>query len=127
MNSFKIKHIENEAEYEAALDRIDELIDAKEGTARYEELLTISDLVYVYEEKHYPISPPDPIDLLESKLEDGNITEEEIKQLIPNKSVRSLVFARKRRIPLDAMYQMIQKGWVPADSFFLPGYYDLAH
>lgn len=102
------------------------LFNTKAGTAQYEELQVISDLVYVYEEKHYPISPPDPIDLLESKLEDGDITEEEIRQLIPNKSTRSLVFARKRRIPLDAMYQMIQKGWVPADSFFLPGYYELA-
>lgn len=45
MNSFKIKHIETEAEYEAALARIDELIDAKEGIARYEELLTITDFL----------------------------------------------------------------------------------
>ncbi len=127
MNTFKIKHIASETEYEAALGRINEIIGAKPGTAQYEELLTISDLVYVYEEKNYPINPPDPIALLESKLEDGDILEEEIKQLLPNKSVRSLVFARKRRIPLDAMYQMIQKGWVPADSFFSPDYYEMAH
>lgn len=125
METFMIKHIENEKEYRAALARIDELINAEEGTPAYNELILIGDLVHVYEEKHYPIEPPDPIELLKYKLDEGIISFEELKKVLPNRTSRSLIFSKVRRMPLNAMYTMIQKGWVPAESFFLPDYFQI--
>ena len=47
-----IKVIRTEAYYEAALARIDILMDAEAGTPEGEELDALSDLVENYEEKH---------------------------------------------------------------------------
>jgi HTH-type transcriptional regulator/antitoxin HigA len=126
METFTIKHIENEKEYRAALARIDELINAEEGTPEYNELILIGDLVLVYEEKYYPIAPPDPIELLKYKLDEGVITFGELKEVLPNRTSRSLIFSKARRMPLNAMYTMIRKGWVPAESFFLPDYFQIS-
>jgi HTH-type transcriptional regulator/antitoxin HigA len=56
----KPKVIKTQAEYKATLGRIDEIFDAKPGTAKGEELELLLLLVETYEDKAYPIDPPDP-------------------------------------------------------------------
>ena len=51
--------IRTEADYEAALARVAELMDAREGTPEGEELDVLVDLVEVYEDKHFPMGYPD--------------------------------------------------------------------
>jgi HTH-type transcriptional regulator/antitoxin HigA len=46
-----IKALRTEADYEAALARIDVLMDAKAGTPEGQELDALTDLVEQYEEK----------------------------------------------------------------------------
>jgi HTH-type transcriptional regulator/antitoxin HigA len=41
-----------------ALSRIEHLMDAKPGTAEMDELELLTALVEMYEERHFPISPP---------------------------------------------------------------------
>ena len=119
-----IQPIRNEEDLQRALARIDELIDAAPGTAAFDELDILSDLVFAYEEKHYPISAPDPIDLILAKLKTGDIRVEELQKVLSNKSVRSQVLNKKRRISIQAMYEMIKRRWVPAESFFRPEYFE---
>lgn len=58
-----------EAEYERALKRIEELMDAEVGTPDGDELVRLTDIVEEYEEEHYPIDPPDPVALAEFRRE----------------------------------------------------------
>ena len=55
------KIIKNESEYDAALDRINELMDAEPGTPEGDELELLSTLVELYEKEVYPIDRTDPI------------------------------------------------------------------
>ena len=50
-----IKPIRTEADYQAALARIDELMDAAPGSLEGEELDILADLVELYETKHEPM------------------------------------------------------------------------
>ena len=52
----KIKAIRSEADYNAALARIDTLMDAEPGTHEGEELDVLTDLVERYEAKHVRLS-----------------------------------------------------------------------
>ena len=52
------KLIKNEAEYETALSRIDELMDAEPGTPQGYELELLVTLVDLYEKKAHPIGLP---------------------------------------------------------------------
>ncbi|MDA8178786.1 MAG: helix-turn-helix domain-containing protein [Desulfobacteria bacterium] len=58
----ELKPIRTKADYEAALKKISSLLDAPEGSLEAEMLDRLSSLVEVYEEDHYPIDPPDPIE-----------------------------------------------------------------
>jgi len=52
--------LKNGKDYDAALSRIEQLMDAKSGTAEMDELELLTALVEMYEERHFPISPPRP-------------------------------------------------------------------
>ena len=119
-----IQSIKSEEDLQRALTRIDELIDVVPGTLAFDELDILSDLVFAYEEKHHPIDAPDPILLINSKLETGDISSEALKEVLPNKSVRSQILNRKRRIPANTMYEMVRRKWVPAESLFKPTYFE---
>ena len=58
----RAKVIKTESEYEAALARIEKLMDAKLNTTQGDELELLSLLVHDYEEKMFPVSTsPTPI------------------------------------------------------------------
>ena len=76
----EIAQVQNEAEYDAALARISELLNAKADTLEGDELDRITDLVIRYEDEHYPMEDPDPDSLLEFLLDQQIVSRE---QLIP--------------------------------------------
>jgi HTH-type transcriptional regulator/antitoxin HigA len=59
-----IKPINDEQEYEQILAEIDTLIDAEANTVAGEGLDALAMLADAWEEKHYPIEPPDPIEAI---------------------------------------------------------------
>ena len=54
-----IKVIKTEEDYQKALSRIEELMDAELGTPEGDELDFLVTLVEKYEDKEYPIKKPD--------------------------------------------------------------------
>ena len=64
-----VKSVRSEEDYEAALARIDELMDAEPDTPEGEELENLVGLVERYEERHHPIGPPDAVAAIEFRME----------------------------------------------------------
>lgn len=115
--------IRSEKELDAAFTRIDEIMQAQPGTPEGEELDLLSELVWAYEQRHHPIEPPNPIDLLNSKLEDHEISLDQLKEVLPNRSTRSQVLNKHRRIAINAALEIVDRGWVPVESFFNTAYW----
>ncbi len=65
----EIKPIRTEADCDAALRRIEALWDAAPGTPAGDELDVLATLVEAYENEHYPMDPPDPIEAIKFRLE----------------------------------------------------------
>ena len=63
-----IKPIRTEEDYEAALKRIDTLMDSIPGTLEFDELDVLVTLVESYEEKHYFIDAPNPISAIKFRM-----------------------------------------------------------
>ena len=59
-----IKPIRTEADYEAALKEIENLFETEPNTPEGDRLEVLSTLVEAYEETHYPIPAPDPIEAI---------------------------------------------------------------
>ena len=69
MNTRTIKPIRNEQDYQATLARIEQLMEAMPNTPEFDELDILTTLVEAYEEKHYPIALPNPIDAIKFRME----------------------------------------------------------
>ena len=70
--------IKTEKDYEEALSRIEGLMDAKPGTQAMDELEPLTALVEMYEDKHYPISPPDPIEAIKFRMDQLGLHQKEM-------------------------------------------------
>lgn len=62
------KVIKIEGNYQRALARIDELMDAEPNTPEGDELELLVTLVELYEENEYPIDMPDPIEAIKFRM-----------------------------------------------------------
>ena len=71
------RHICNDADLDAALERISVLMDAKPGEHEYDELIVLTNLVEVYEDKHYRIGPAGFIDAIEFSMEQRGLTQDD--------------------------------------------------
>ncbi len=71
----EIRPIETEADYDAALAEIAQLMNAEPETPEYDRLDVLATLVEAYEEKAHPIEAPDPIAAIHHALEAKGLTE----------------------------------------------------
>ena len=72
------KVIKNEADYEAALARINELMDADPGTREGDELELLVTLVELYEKKAHPVGLPDPIEAIRFRMEQLGLKQKDL-------------------------------------------------
>jgi HTH-type transcriptional regulator / antitoxin HigA len=63
------KPIKSNEDYQSALLRIESLMDAEEGTPELDELEMLASLVELYEDQHFPIDLPDPIEAIRFRME----------------------------------------------------------
>jgi HTH-type transcriptional regulator/antitoxin HigA len=61
--------------------------DLKPGSRLSDELEILSVLIEGYEEKHYPISPPHPIEAIKFKWEQMGINEKELIKILGGAAV----------------------------------------
>jgi HTH-type transcriptional regulator/antitoxin HigA len=104
-----IKIIKTEAEYEKALERLDEIFDAKIGTPETDEADLLALLIENYENKHYPIEAPDPIEAIKIRMEELGMKQSDLIDLIGGKSQVSEVLNRKRKLTLKMIRNLKTK------------------
>ena len=95
--------IKTEKDNEKVLSRIEQLMDAEPGTAEMDELELLTALVEMYEDRHYPISPPDPIAAIKFRMEQLGLTQKDMVPYIGTKSKVSEVLNGKRPLALSMM------------------------
>ena len=95
--------IKTEEDYEKALYRIEGIIDAELGTPEMDELELLTALVEMYEDRHYPIGPPDPIEAIKFRMDQLGLTQKDMVPYIGTKSKVSEVLNSKRLLTLAMM------------------------
>lgn len=107
--------IKTEKDYNDALSRIEELMDAQADTAEAEELELLAALVEMYEERHYPIDSPDPVEAIRFRMEQLGLNQKDLVQYIGSKSKVSEIL-NKKRSPSLAMMRALHRGLgIPAE------------
>ena len=113
-----VKIIKTEKDLNHYLHRIDQIIDAPKGSPEWEELGIISILVNAYEEKHYPVKIPDPIEAIKVRMEDLELKAKDLEKIIGNKSIVSLIMNRKRPLTKDMIRDLHKTLQIPLEVLF---------
>lgn len=98
MNIHLIKTEEN---YNQALKRLDEIFDAKKGTEEGDELELLGILIEQYENEHFPIDLPDPIEAIKFRMEQLGYNQNDLAKIIGFKSRASEILNKKRKLSLE--------------------------
>lgn len=112
----KPKIIKTEAEYQAAFARINKIFDAKPGTPKGDELELLLLLVETYEDKVYPIDPPDPIAALRFRMEQDGLRPKDLIPYIGSKSKVSEVLSGRRPLSLTMIRKLVAGLGIPAEA-----------
>jgi HTH-type transcriptional regulator/antitoxin HigA len=109
--------LENKKEYEAALKRIDDLMDANPGprTKAGKEMKLLLYLVEKYEDEHYPIGLPDPIEAIKTRMKDLGLEAKDLVAAIGDKGTVSKVLSRKIQLSLRMIRNLSKMLHLSAD------------
>ena len=111
----KPKIIKTEEEYATALARVESLMDAKPGTTKEEELELWSLLVERYEQEHFPVDLPDPVEAIKFRMEQEGLQQKDLVKYFPGKNLVSEVLNHKRPLSIG-MIRALHRGLrIPAE------------
>jgi HTH-type transcriptional regulator / antitoxin HigA len=109
------KLIKTKRDYNLALSRIEVLMDAEAGTPEADELELLATLVEMYEDKHYSMDLPDPVEAIKFRMEQLGLNQQGLVPFIGSRSKVSEVLNRRRPLTL-AMMRALHKGLdIPSD------------
>lgn len=115
-----IKPIRTEVDHEAALREIERLWGADEGTPEGDRLEVMTTLVEAYEQAHFPMDAPDPIEAIKFRLEQQGEDKRALVGVIGNRTRVYEVLRRDRPLSLSMIRRLNQRLKIPAEVLIRP-------
>ena len=113
----KPKIIKTEKEYETYLDWVDEMFDKKikPDTPEGENLQIILLLIKQYEDEHYEIPLPDPIEAIKIKMQETGLRNQDLVGKIGSKSYVSAILNKRKPLTLEIAKVFHKELGIPSD------------
>lgn len=111
----EIKPIRNDADYDVALHRIEELWGAPPESSEGDELDVLATLTDAYERERYPIAQPDPIEAIKFRLEQTGKDFRALVGVIGQRTRVYEVMRGARPLSLNMIRNLHRKLEIPAD------------
>lgn len=111
----KIRPIRNEQDYQNALNRLEVIFDAKRGTEEGDELEIVSILIDQYENEHFPIGMPGPIEAIKFRMEQMGMKQKDLAEVIGLKSRVSEILNKKRKLTLEMIRKLNTTLHIPTE------------
>lgn len=115
-----IRPIRNETDYEAALAEIERLFDASPNTPDGDRLDVLTTLVEAYEDQHYSIPTPDPIEAIKYWMESRGLTRADLEPYIGSRARVAEVLNHKRPLSLAMIRRLYSGLGIPASVLVQP-------
>lgn len=112
--------IKTEADYLVALNEIERLFDAEPNTQECDRLEVLTTLVEAYEQRHYPIEAPDPIEAILYYLESRGLSWHDLEPAIGSRREVADVLNRKLALTLEMIRRLHQQLGIPAEVLIQP-------
>ncbi len=122
----EIKPIKNDEDYQAVLKEIEGLFGAAPDTPEGDRLDVLITLVEAYEDQHYALPNPDPIEMILYFMESRGLTRRDIEPYIGSRGRVSEVLNRKRPLSLEMIRKLHEGLGLPAEVLIQPYDYQRA-
>jgi HTH-type transcriptional regulator/antitoxin HigA len=111
-----IRPIKTKADYRAALKEVEALMAAERDTPAGERLDVLVTLVEAYENKHYPLDLPDPVEAIRFRMEQKGMTPKDLVPMIGQINRVYEVLNRRRPLTLAMIQRLHSELGIPAES-----------
>ncbi len=108
--------LRTEEDYRKALDRLDDIFDAPANSREGDEAELLVLLIENYENEHYPMAPPDPIEAIKFRMEQMGMKKKDLAEIIGYKSRVTEILNRKRKLTLRMIRNLHEKLRIPYES-----------
>lgn len=108
-----IKPIKNDNDYKAALNRLALIFDSKKGTKNGDELEVLAILIEKFEDEHFPIGLPDPIEAIKFRMEQMGYNQTDLAKVVGLKSRASEILNKKRKLSLEMIRKLHESLNIP--------------
>lgn len=111
----EIKPIRTKKDYKQALERLEFIFDSDKGSPEGDELEVLGILIEKYENEHFPIALPDPIEAIKFRMEQMGYNQSDLANIVGLKSRASEILNKKRKLSLQMIRQLHEQLNIPTD------------
>ena len=111
----EIKAIKTEQDYDQALERLEIIFHAEIDTPEGDEAEILSILIEKYEDKHYPIGMPDPIEAIKFRMEQLGMKQKDLAEVVGFSSRVSEILNKKRKLTLSMIRKLSSTLNIPTE------------
>jgi HTH-type transcriptional regulator/antitoxin HigA len=117
-----IRPIRTEEDYDWAIAEVGAYFENEpaQGSPEGDRFLVLLDLIAAYEDRHYPISAPDPVTLIDEYLRATGKKQAALAAIIGSKSRASEILHRKRRLSIEHVHAITEAWPLPAEALVRP-------
>jgi HTH-type transcriptional regulator/antitoxin HigA len=117
-----VRPLRSEADYDAALSDIEQYFEAEPqpGTPAADRFDLLALVIADYEAKHWPIDPPDPVEAIKYRMEQGGYRQRDLAALLGSRSRASEILSRKRPLTLEMAWRLNREWGIPAEALLKP-------
>lgn len=116
----EIKPIRSEADYEAALREVERLWGARSDTPEGDRLDVLATLIDAYEDHHYPIDPPDPIEAIKFRMEQQGLSRKDLESILGTRTRIAEVLNRRRGLSINMIRRLHDTLGISAEVLIRP-------
>jgi HTH-type transcriptional regulator/antitoxin HigA len=112
----KLKILKTKKDYQSALERFEEVFQAKPGSPESDEADVLSLLLREYEEKHYVIDSPNPLEAIKYRMEQQGLTNSDLAVILGFKSRVTDIFNKHRKLNLSMIRKLHDHLNIPLET-----------
>lgn len=112
----EIKILKTKKDYNSALRRLEELFHAKPGTPDSDEADLLALLISSYEDKHFVIAAPSPLEAIRYRMEQQGLTNVDLARILGYKSRVSDLFNRRRKLNVKMVRKLHRQLNIPLET-----------
>lgn len=102
----EFKKLKTKKDYHEALERFEEIFQAKTGTKESDEADVLALLIKDYEEEHFVFDSPSPLEAIKYRMEQRGISNKELAEVLGFKSRVTDIFNKNRKLNLNMIRKL---------------------